>query len=112
MTGQIHFTPEAEQHLQGLDDWIVENSSADTARRVTEAILDHIDSIVEFPHAGRARDDIRPGMRTTTHKKQTLIAYEVDESTNELAVNILGIFAGGRNWEHSLRTDRSAQEQG
>jgi toxin ParE1/3/4 len=99
MTGQIHFTHEAEQHLHSLDEWIVEHSNSDVARRVVEAILDHIDSIVVFPHAGRARGDIRPGLRTTTFRKRTLIAYEVDESSDEIAVNILGIFAGGQNWE-------------
>lgn len=112
MAGKIHFTPEAEQHLQGIDDWVAENSSADAARRAVEAILDHIDFILEFPHAGRARDDIRRGLRTTTHKKRTLIAYEVDESSAEMAVNILAIFAGSQNWEHSLRTDEAASESG
>lgn len=33
------------------------------------AILDHIDGILRFPHAGRARDDVRQGMRTTSFKK-------------------------------------------
>jgi len=112
MTGQIHFTPEAEHHLHSLDEWIAEHFNSDTARRVVEAILDHVDSILEFPHAGRARDDIRPGLRTTTHSKRTLIAYEVDESSDEIAVNILGIFAGGQNWEHSLRTEEGAPESG
>ena len=32
MTGRIHYTPEAEQHLQTLDDWITEAASADVAR--------------------------------------------------------------------------------
>jgi toxin ParE1/3/4 len=101
MTGQIHFTPEAEQHLHTLDDWITQNTDGETAQRVVEAILDHIDSILEFPHAGRARDDVRTGMRTTTYKRRTLVAYEIDESSEELVVNILGIFTSGQNWEYA-----------
>lgn len=31
--------------------------------------MGHIDGILVFPSAGRAREDIRPGMRTTTYKK-------------------------------------------
>lgn len=58
-----------------------------------------------FPRAGRARDDIRPGMRTATFKKRTLIAYEVDESSGELVVNILGVFHGGQDWEAALRDE-------
>lgn len=110
MTGQLHFTPEAEQHLHTLDDWIAKNADGDTARRVVEEILDHIDSILAFPHAGRARDDIRPGTRTTTYKKRTLVAYEIDESSEEFVVNILGIFTGGQNWEHVMEAEEGAPE--
>lgn len=95
-----------------MDDWLAESSSPEVARRAVEAILDHIDSIPEFPRAGRARDDIRPGLRTTTHKKRTLIAYEVDESSDEIALNILGVFAGGQNWKHALRTNEGGSESG
>ncbi|MBC9225113.1 hypothetical protein GL325_02120 [Aeromicrobium sp. 636] len=94
MTGHIHYTPEAKQHRQGIDDWIAENSSADAARRAVEAILDHIDSILEFPHAGRALDDIRSSVHTMTYKKRTLTAYEVDESSDDIAMNIASEAAG------------------
>jgi len=51
-------------------------------------------------------------MRTTTSKRRSLIAYELDESSDEIAVNILGIFAAGQNWEYSLRMDEGASESG
>ena len=102
MTGRIHYTPDAERQLNELDEWITENASADTAERFVRAILDHIDRIMVFPLAGRGRDDLRPGMRTTTFKKRTLIAYEVDESGDELVVNVLGVFHAGQNWEAAL----------
>lgn len=105
MTRRIHFTPDAERQLNDLDQWITENASADTAESFVRAILDHIDRILIFPLAGRGRDDVRPGMRTTTFKKRTLIAYEVDESSDELVVNVVGVFHGGQNWEAALRVD-------
>ncbi len=74
------------------------------------AIFDHIDEILLFPHAGRPRDDVRPSMRTSTYKKRTLIAYEVDESLNELVVNILGVFHGGQNWEAALSANGDPEE--
>jgi plasmid stabilization system protein ParE len=55
MTGRINFTPEAERQLKELDDWITKVASADIARRFVSAILDHIDGILVFPLAGRAR---------------------------------------------------------
>lgn len=98
MTGRINFTPEAERHLKNLDDWITSAASADIARSFVSAILDHIDGILTFPRAGRSRDDVRPGMRTSTFKKKTVVAYEVDESSAEFVVTILGVFHGGQDW--------------
>ncbi len=105
MTGRIHYAPEAERQLEEIDDWIAENATADTARRFVSAILEHIDGILLFPLAGRNRDDVRPGMRTATYRTRTLVAYEVDESSGELVVNILGVFHGRQDWETALRDD-------
>lgn len=65
-----------------------------------------------FPLAGRARDDVRPGMRTTTSKKKTLVAYALDESSDELVVNILGVFHGGQDWEAAISEDQVDPEAG
>ena len=92
MTGGLNFTPEAERQLNELDDWITKRASPDIAQQFVSAILDHIETIPGLPYAGRARDDVRPGMRTTTFKNRTLVAYEADESSGELVVNILGVF--------------------
>jgi toxin ParE1/3/4 len=110
MTGRLHFTPEAERQLNELDDWIAKNATADVARRFVSAILEHIEGILVFPLAGRARDDVRPGMRTTTYKKRTLVAYELDESSGELVVNVVGVFHGGQNWEASIGADQGSRQ--
>lgn len=103
MTGRVHFAPEARQQLHQLDDWISDKSSPDAARRFVAAVLDHIDGILVFPLAGRSRDDIRPGMRTTTYKKRTIIAYALDGTGDDLVVTIVGVFHGGQDWESALR---------
>jgi plasmid stabilization system protein ParE len=105
MTGRINYTPEAQQQLNALDDWITEKASRDVAQRFVSAILDCIDGILVFPRAGRVRDEVRPGMRTTIFKKRTLIADEVDESSGEVVVNVLGVFHGGQDWEAVLRDE-------
>ncbi len=110
MTGRINYTPEADKQLNELDDWITKAASAEIARRFVSAILDHIDGILVFPRAGRARDDVRPGMRTSTFKKKTLVAYEVDESSDELVLNILGVFHGGRDWKAALGEDEGESQ--
>ncbi len=110
MTGRINFTPEARQQLDRLDEWITEKASADVARHYVSAILDHIEGILVLPLAGRARDEVRPGMRTITFKKRTLIAYEADQSTGELVVNVLGVFHGGQDWDAALNAAADSEE--
>lgn len=102
MTGRIYLTPEAERQLNEIDDWITASASADIAKRFVSAVLDHIDGIATFPLAGRVRDDVRPGMRTTTFKKRTVIAYVVEGDSDARVITILGVFHGGQNWELAL----------
>lgn len=112
MTGRVNLTPEAERQLNEIDDWIAQRATADVARRFVAALLEHIDGILVLPLAGRSRDDVRPGMRTTTYKKRTIVAFEVDESSGELVVNVLGVFHGGQDWEAALGGDDGVQETG
>ena len=51
-------------------------------------------------------------MKTTTFKKRTLIAYKVDEASDELVVNVLGVFHGGQDWEASLSESRDEPDVG
>jgi plasmid stabilization system protein ParE len=48
-----------------------------------------------FPERGVARDDVRPGLRTTHHRGRVIIAYTVIDAD----VHILGIFYGGQDYE-------------
>jgi plasmid stabilization system protein ParE len=50
---------------------------------------------------GAARDDIRPGVRLTHHRKRTTIAFTVNDST----VTILGVFYGGQDVPGALHED-------
>ncbi len=69
MTGRVNLTPEAERQLNGIDDWIAANATVDIARRFVSAILEHIEGILVFPLAGRSRDDVRRGTRTTSFQE-------------------------------------------
>lgn len=102
MTGRVVYTPEAEQQLDRLDDWISDKASPATAGEFVRAVMDHCEEILVFPLAGRDRD-VRPGMRTTTFWKRTVVAYAVDESEDEVVVSVLGVFSGGQDWESALR---------
>ena len=66
------------------------------------ALMDQCDALADFPLIGRARDDIRPGLRTTGFRRRAVIAFAV---TDEV-IEILGIYYGGRDYESLLRTSK------
>ncbi len=92
---EIVFQPEAIVQLENLEVYIAEHASAAIAGRYISAIIDHCQSLAEFPLRGTNRDDIRPDLRTMSYRHRTLIAFVV----GDVRVDILGIFHGGQNWE-------------
>jgi len=92
----VAFTPEAEEQLAELYGYIAERTSSATALRFTSAIVDYCDTLQDFPHRGTQRDDVRPGLRISHYKRNTAIAFAVDDASAE--VTIIGIFYGGRNY--------------
>jgi plasmid stabilization system protein ParE len=41
-----------------------------------------------------------------------LVAYALDESSNEIMVHIVGVFHGGQGWEAALGEDQGDPEAG
>ncbi|MBZ2206476.1 type II toxin-antitoxin system RelE/ParE family toxin [Massilia soli] len=98
---RVVFTPEAEEHLAELYQYISDRSTPDAAFRFTMAIVSYSAALDEFPHRGVRRDDIRPGLRIVNYRKNTAIAIAVDDADS--CVTIVGVFYGGRNYEALLR---------
>lgn len=99
MTGyRVVFRREALQQLEDLYDYIADAGSPDDAARYTDAIVTYCQGFTDFPNLGRARDDIRPGLRTIGYKRRVVIAFAVLDDT----VAIVGIFYGGRDYETIL----------
>lgn len=65
-----------------------------------DAIVAHCEGLAVFPHRGTMRDDIRPGLRTSSYKKRAVIATYVDDETQE--ITILGVFYGGQDYDTIL----------
>lgn len=99
MTHRLVFAPEAEDHLNDLYRYIADAATPDIAADYVDKIVTYCEGLAEFPHRGLARDDIRPGLRTTSYKKRTVVAFAVLDDV----VAIIGIFHGGRDYEASLR---------
>jgi len=97
----VVFSPEAQDQLSALFRYVSGASSPDIASHYTEAIISYCEGIVMFPYGGTGRDDVRPGLRTTSYKKRTVIAYAVVGDV----VSIIGIFYGGQDYETMLHSE-------
>jgi toxin ParE1/3/4 len=102
----VVFAPEAEEQLAELYRYIEENATAEVALRYTSAVVAYCEGLATFPQRGTPRDDIRPGLRTTSYKRRTEIAYTVEDGK----VSIIGVFHGGRNYETALQPPEEPEE--
>lgn len=107
MKYRVIFSPEAEEQLAALYNYIAAAASHNIAARYTEAIVSYCESLQTFPHRGTMRDDVRPGLRITNYKKRTVIAFDVDADL----VSIIGVFYGGQDYETILQDDSEEDQE-
>lgn len=101
MDYRVVFAPEAEEQLAELYKYIAKEATPDTALRYTENVISYCESLERFPHRGNRRDDILPGLRVTSYRKKTVIAFIV----NDKRVTVAGIWHGGQNYENNMSPD-------
>ncbi len=99
-TYTVIFTPRAERHLDSLYSYIADQSGEARAKHFVGRIIDHCRNLSTFPERGTKRDDIRPGLRTTSFARRVMIAYAVDGDADTVA--ILGVYYGGQDFEQAL----------
>lgn len=97
----VIFTPEAEEQLAAFYRYIAAEASPNIAERYTGAIISSCEGLSTFPHRGVCRDDIRQGLRVTSYKGRTVIAYDVSAER----VSIIGVFYGGQDYENLFQSD-------
>ena len=102
MNRRVVYSPRAQRHLTDLYEWIAHESGfPDRAEAYVSALMDRCDSLVDFPMVGRARDDVRPGLRTVGFRRRAVIAFAV---TDEV-IEVVGIYYGGCDHISLLRTN-------
>ncbi len=88
-------SPEAEAELDGIWWFIVQSGgSVDVAKRVVGSITERFHLLAAFPHLGRARDELRPGLRGFT-VGDYVIFYKIEG----VDVPILHVVHGRRDIE-------------
>ena len=93
MTREVVFAPEAQADLFQIYDYIAVHGGAERARNYTDRILAHCLGLVTFPERGTIRDDLRPGLRTTTFRRRVTIAFHITTTS----ITIDRVLYGGRN---------------
>jgi len=96
---KVIFTPEAADALAKLQSYIEEAASKSVARRYVGEVVKFCESLGEFaPERGIRRDDLRPGLRITNYKGRVVVAFAIGLDL----VAIIGVFAGGQDYETIL----------
>ena len=68
------------------------------AARYTDSIVTFCEELATFPHQGRAREDIRSGLRIIGYGRRVVVAFAVIGQ----AVLIVGAFYCGRDYKALL----------
>jgi len=87
-----------EAQLDDLYNYLARASAPVTASRYVHEIIDYCVSLNAFPLRGTSREDLRPGLRITNHKKRVAIAFQVQGSK----ATIVSVFYGGQDYETLL----------
>src|SRR4051812_445074 len=102
----VEFRPEALADLVEIFNFVFELSRRlEVSRRFTLRIRNRCERIGDLPSGGRARSDLRAGLRTVAFERSAVIAYSVSGDR----VQIINIFYGGRDFEALYR---GSQETG
>jgi toxin ParE1/3/4 len=100
-TRQLRYHPVALEQLDTLWDYIAAARSPEVAEGYLSSIFEFCDGLNDFPSRGVARDDLRPGLRTIGFRRRAVIAFVLTET----AVEIVGFYYGGRDYETLLTSD-------
>ena len=94
----VVFSPEAENELLEIYDWIAAAASSEVAFGYVTRIEEFCERLSIGPLRGQVRDDIRPGLRIVGFERRVAVAFKCDAGQ----VVILRVFYGGRNWEELI----------
>lgn len=92
MSHKVQFSPEAQNDLLELYDYIADRAGAERAMGYVERIEGHCAQLATFPERGTRRDDVRKGLRIIGFERRVTIAFNIDAGV----VTILRVLYAGR----------------
>ena len=94
---QIGFAPQARSDLIDIFNYIAADD-AEQARQFVEELETRCRHLLDFPHAGRAREELAPNLRSKPHGR-----YVIFYTSGAETVRIERILHGARDVEGELR---------
>src|SRR5258708_35388102 len=104
MAHKLIYRPRAEEDLESNYRLIAQDSPA-RAFNYIERIQQRCDLLRDFPEQGRARPDLRTGLRVVPYGRSVVIGYQLAGDT----IEILRIFYGGQEYETIMSSDEEGQ---
>ena len=93
----VGFSPEAEDDLVAIYDWIADGASDRVANAFIERVENYCRGFDLAAERGRAVEG-RTGLRAVGFRRQATILFRVDSDR----VTIMRIHAAGKNWTDDL----------
>lgn len=90
---------EAEDDLETIGQYLLEQATIDVAERHVEALLEQCGRLTTSPRCGSPRADLGRGVRSITYKHVVTIIYRVRGDT----ATVVGFFYRGRDLKRGLR---------
>jgi toxin ParE1/3/4 len=100
MAHKLIYRARAQEDLEAIYRFIAQDSPA-RAFSFIDQIQERCDLLRDSPEQGRARHDLRPGLRVVPFGRSVVITYQVTGDT----IEVLRIFYGGQDYETIMSGD-------
>lgn len=95
---EVRYRDQARSDLDAIFWRIALSGSPQTAHRYVQRLETRCQRIGDAPRSGKARDDLMPGLRTTSFERSALICYMIIDNK----VWITNVFTRGRDVDASF----------
>lgn len=93
MSYRLRYDERVQAQFESIRVWFDAERGPGVGAEVITDLAQHCRRLREFPNRGTPRDDIRPGLRTISHRRRFTIGYVVEGDT----ITIVGVSGRGQS---------------
>ena len=91
MMGDVDLAASARRDLEEIEAWMAQHNPSRTVTFI-ESLADALDGLADMPLMGRARPEIRPGLRSIVHRSYVVFYRPTSEG-----ILVLRVIHGARD---------------